>query len=77
MKLINLFNQWESPAPAPINNQLFNLRLSAEDTAKIHALAAIYPNQSAESILSDLLAATLQDVREKLKNTNSHPIKHH
>ncbi|MEJ2513802.1 MAG: type 1 pili tip component [Gammaproteobacteria bacterium] len=62
MKIRELLARWEA-AQAPQNTaETYEMRLDAEDAAKLHALAEMYPGVSVEDILQDLLTAALDEL---------------
>lgn len=62
MKVTELPQHWEKGKQARERNHEYNLRLPLEDAARISALAELYPDRSESDILSDMIAAALDDL---------------
>lgn len=62
MKFKSLLDRWKKlPAPAK-TAQEYSIRLSLDDAARLHALVELFPGQSIEEILTDLLGAGLDEI---------------
>jgi hypothetical protein len=62
VKFKPLLDRWKKlPAPAKTAQQ-YSLRLNLDDAARLHALAELFPGQSVEEILTDLLGAGLDEI---------------
>jgi hypothetical protein len=62
VKFKSLLDRWKKlPAPAK-TAQEYSIRLSLDDAARLHALAELFPGQSIEEILTDLLSAGLDEI---------------
>jgi hypothetical protein len=62
VKFKPLLDRWKKlPAPAKTVQQ-YSLRLNLDDAARLHALAELFPGQSVEEILTDLLGAGLDEI---------------
>jgi hypothetical protein len=62
VKFKSLLDRWKKlPAPAK-TAQEYSMRLSLDDAARLHALAELFPGQSIEQILTDLLSAGLDEI---------------
>lgn len=64
MKIKQLIQKWESDRTAPPTEKTFNLQLSATDAAKIMALSELFPTRTEHQIVSELIAATLNEIEE-------------
>lgn len=63
MKLSELPRQWETGAvKRPERPHHYQVHVALEDAARLKALAEIYPDQSEEDLLNDLLEAALKKV---------------
>jgi hypothetical protein len=62
VKFKSLLDRWKKlPAPAK-TAQEYSIRLSLDDAARLHAVAELFPGQSIEEILTDLLSAGLDEI---------------
>jgi hypothetical protein len=62
VKFKSLLDQWKkAPAPARTAKE-YSIRLPLDDAARLHALAELFPGQSIEEIVTDLLGAGLDEV---------------
>jgi hypothetical protein len=62
VKFKPLLDRWKKlPAPAKTARQ-YSIRLNLDDAARLHALAELFPGQSVEEILTDLLGAGLDEI---------------
>ncbi len=66
MKVLELLSIWERTATGNLTPEHFSIRLPVEDAAKLRALAEMYPRQTIDSILSDLIHVALLEVESKL-----------
>ena len=62
MKFRELIRQWEANAASPNTDHELKIRLPIYDAAKIAALAELFPGRSEEQIITELLAAALDEV---------------
>jgi hypothetical protein len=62
MKFRELLDSWSETARPVKTAREYAIRLNIDDAARIHALADLFPGHSEEDILSDVLAAALQEV---------------
>lgn len=62
MKIRELIPHWEKNDAAPRTDHAYSLRLPVYDAAKLAALEEMYPGKTQEQILSDLLAAALDEL---------------
>lgn len=62
MKFKPLLERWNR-APAPLRTaQQYAVRLPVDDAARLQALAELFPGQSIEDIVTDLLGAGLDEI---------------
>jgi predicted DNA-binding protein len=57
-----LLDSWRASAAAPRTVRTYAVRLPLEDAARLAALADMFPGRTAEQLLTELLAAALQEV---------------
>jgi hypothetical protein len=62
VKFKPLLDRWKRPAAPARTAQEYPVRLPLDDAAKLHALAELFPGQSIEEILTDLLQAGLDEI---------------
>jgi hypothetical protein len=62
MKLRDLVRTWEDNDSDPRAPERYCVRLPIHDAAKVAALSEMYPGRSEEDILTDILAAALDEV---------------
>ena len=62
MKFKPLLDRWKKD-PAPVRTlREYAIRLDVDDAARLHALAELFPGQPIETILSDLLRTSLDEI---------------
>ena len=62
MKFKPLLDRWKKDA-APLRTvQEYHIRLDLDDASRLHALADLFPGQSIERIITDLLNAGLDEI---------------
>lgn len=61
-----LIKRWESQDRGPLAPKTYDVRLSLHDAARISALHEMYPQRSVEEIITDLLAAALDELESSL-----------
>jgi hypothetical protein len=62
VKFKPLLERWKkTPAPARTAAE-YAVRLPLDDAARLHALAELFPGQSIEEIVTDLLGAALDEI---------------
>ena len=66
MKVQDLLALWESTAKGELTREQYSVRLTLQDAARIQALADLYPRRSIDEIITDLIAAALDDVESSL-----------
>ncbi|RRJ83476.1 type 1 pili tip component [Aestuariirhabdus litorea] len=57
---------WEGESSKAPRDHELRVKLTAHDSARLRALADIYPGRSQEQILGDLVATALNEVEEAL-----------
>jgi hypothetical protein len=62
VKFKPLLDRWKKD-PAPVRTlREYAIRLDVDDAARLHALAELFPGQPIETILSDLLRTSLDEI---------------
>lgn len=64
MKVRELVKHWEKQNSTDQRGNQFKIRLPLEDAARVHALSDLFPEQTPDGILDDMLAASLEDLAE-------------
>lgn len=62
MKINELVAQWRSNAAEPRTDETYAVRLPIYDAAKVQALCDLFPGLTRERIITDLLAAALDEL---------------
>ncbi len=62
VKFKSLLDRWKRTATPQKTAQEYAIRLAIDDAARLHALAELFPGQSLEDILADLLRAALEEI---------------
>ncbi len=62
MKFKSLLERWKKTAAPQRTAREYSIRLAVDDAARLHALAELFPGQTLEEILSDLLCASLDEI---------------
>ena len=62
MNIQQLLHLWETTASGELTQEVFSVRLPVESAAKLHALAEMYPRRQITELITDLMAAALNDV---------------
>ncbi|HMD27088.1 MAG TPA: hypothetical protein VKH13_00850, partial [Steroidobacteraceae bacterium] len=62
MKFKPLLDRWKKVAAPAKTAKQYAVRLPLEDAARLRALAEIFPGQSIEEIVTDLLGAALDEI---------------
>lgn len=62
VKFKSLLDRWKKAAAPQKTAREYSIRLAVDDAARLHALAELFPGQSQEEILSDLLRASLDEI---------------
>jgi hypothetical protein len=57
-----LVDSWQDAAGGPRTAQEYAVRLPIDDAARLQALAEIFPGRTPEQLITELLAAALQEV---------------
>jgi hypothetical protein len=62
VKFKPLLARWKKEAAPAVTAQEYAIRLPLDDAARLHALAELFPGQSLEGIVTDLLHAALDEI---------------
>jgi hypothetical protein len=62
VKFKSLLDRWKRTATPQKTAKEYAIRLALDDAARLHALAELFPGQSVEDILADLLHASLEEI---------------
>lgn len=62
MRICNLLDRWGAARGTVTPSQAVNLYLPPRDVARVKALATLYPGQTAQAILADLVHAALDEL---------------
>src|SRR5271154_742328 len=62
VKFKPLLDRWKKAAAPARTAKEYAVRLPLDDAARLHALAELFPGQSSEEILTDLLGAGLDEI---------------
>ena len=66
MPFTTLLETWSGSRKAELTDEHYSIRLRLEDAARIHALAELFPGNSPESLISDLLTTALDQVEASM-----------
>jgi len=66
MKLKELLEQWSLGGSTALTEERYSIRLSANDAARLLALAEMYPNRTDTQMITDLLRTALDGLEETL-----------
>ena len=61
MRFKTLLNTWSKQHAREHTDEQYSIRLTVEDAARLAALAELFPGNSAEQLISDLLSAALDE----------------
>lgn len=62
MSFKTLLDVWSGKREPELSAERFSIRLPVDDAARVSALVELYPGNSAETIVSDLLNAALDEI---------------
>jgi hypothetical protein len=62
VKFKPLLDRWKKDAPPVRTAREYAIRLDLDDASRLHALAELFPGQSLETIIADLLRAGLDEI---------------
>jgi hypothetical protein len=62
VKFKSLLERWKKTASPPKTAHEYAIRLPLDDAARLHALNELFPGQSVEDLLTDLLHAGLEEI---------------
>ena len=77
MTLKDLVKTWEKTATSPLTDTEFRVRLTSKDSAKVAALAEMYPSRTPEQIVTELLSAALNELEYTLPYVKGGKISSH
>lgn len=66
MSVKELIRNWENQTNGALTEAVYTVRLPLEDAARIAALEDMYPRRTQEQIITELLAAALNDLENSL-----------
>jgi hypothetical protein len=66
MRIKDLIKEWEHRAARPRTAEAYAIRLPLHDAARLSALAEMYPGRDPEDLITDLLAAALDEFEAAL-----------
>ncbi len=66
MKFKALLEGWKKKAGPPKTRAAYSVRLPLGDAARIHALADLFPGQTPEHLITDLLHAALDEIESAM-----------
>jgi hypothetical protein len=66
MSFKDLLQNWRETAAQPRTATEYAVRLPVDDAARLAALAEMFPGRSPEQIITDLLAAALQEIETSM-----------
>jgi hypothetical protein len=62
VKFKPLLDRWKKTAAPARTAKEYAVRLPLDDAARLHALAELFPGQTVEEIVTDLLSAALDEI---------------
>ena len=62
MKFKPLLDRWKKDAAPVRTAKEYSIRLELDDASRLHALAELFPGQPLETIITDLLHASLDEI---------------
>ena len=66
MTFKSLLDSWASAETPATTSETYDIHLTIEDAAKIHALAELFPGVNHERVITDLLSAAIERVEAAL-----------
>lgn len=66
MNVRDLMSSWESARSKDDAEEKYNIKLPIKDAARIEALAGLYPGLNKNEVLSQLVAAALDEVERQM-----------
>jgi hypothetical protein len=66
MKVHDLIKRWEEQASDPLSAREYCIRLPVYDSARLAALADIYPGRTEAQLITELLNVALNELEEAL-----------
>ncbi len=62
MSFTDLMDSWNARTEPPKTRQAYSVNLPVDDASRLHALAELYPDVTIERLLTDLVAAALDEI---------------
>ena len=62
MSFKNLLDTWSGSREPELTKERYSIRLTADDAARLQALADLFPGVAPETLVSDLLNAALDEI---------------
>jgi hypothetical protein len=62
VKFKSLLDRWKKTATPQKTAREYSIRLPVDDAARLHALTQLFPGQTAEDLITDLLHAGLDEI---------------
>lgn len=62
MKFKSLLDRWKKTAAPQKTVREYSIRLPVDDAARLHALTELFPGQTVEDLITDLLHAGLDEI---------------
>lgn len=66
MSFKTLLDTWSGKREPELAAERFSIRLAVDDAARVSALAELYPGNTAESLVTDLLNAALDEIEASM-----------
>ncbi len=66
MSIKSLLDTWSGSRETELTDEHYSIRLPVNDAARILALAELFPGNSPERLISDLLSAALDDLEASM-----------
>jgi len=66
MSFKHLLDRWAASEVPTTSREAYSIRLNVEDAARIDALVDLFPGTAAESVITDLLSAALDEIEAEM-----------
>lgn len=66
MSFRTLLDNWQQKKPPVLTAAEIPVRLTVDDAARLHALVDLFPGQTQESIITDLLSVALRELESAM-----------
>ena len=66
MSFKTLLDTWSGKRAATLTDERYSIRLTVDDAARIRAIAALFPGNSPEQVISDLLNTSLDTIEASM-----------